>query len=147
MAKVNWPELAFGAFLVGIGALVLVAGRDLAVGTAADMGPGWVPRTLALVIVASGVAQLGMSLIRGPHPMPAFSWRPLLAILLAGAAFAIALPTLGLVAGVIAGMMVAAAAAPPLRLTECLLVGVAIAVFSALLFVKGLGLPLKLWPW
>jgi hypothetical protein len=42
--------------------------------------------------------------------------------------------------------VVAGTATSPVRWLQILAFGVAIAAFSALLFVKGLGLPFKLWP-
>lgn len=147
MQRLNWPELAFGLFLFVLAGVVLFAGRTLDVGTAADMGPGWVPRALALIILGSGAIQIARGFITAARPLPSIAWRPLLAILAAGGVFAIALPALGLFAAAVLAMVTAAPAAPPVRPLECALFALAVATFCAVLFVKLLGLPLQLWPW
>ena len=42
-------------FLVALGALAFALASELTVGTAAAMGPGYVPRGLALIIMVYGV--------------------------------------------------------------------------------------------
>jgi hypothetical protein len=44
-------------------------------------------------------------------------------------------------------VLVAGAATSPVQWGRLLLFGPIVAAFSALLFVKGLSLPFKLWPW
>ena len=48
--RVNIPDLAFAAFLVALGALAFALASELTVGTAAAMGPGYVPRGLAGIL-------------------------------------------------------------------------------------------------
>ncbi len=76
--------------------------------------------------------------------MPA--WRPLVAILASIALFAVLFAKLGLIAACVGAVVVAGAAAAPVRWLQLIAFGIVIAAFSALLFVKGLGLPFKLWP-
>ncbi len=67
-------------------------------------------------------------------------------ILASIALFAVLFSTLGLIVACIGAVLVAGAATAPVRWRALALCGVAIAALSALLFVKGLGLPFKLWP-
>jgi len=67
-------------------------------------------------------------------------------ILASIAVFAVLFSTLGLIAACIGCVLVAGAATAPVRWLELVICGVVIAAFSALLFVKGLGLPFRLWP-
>lgn len=73
-------------------------------------------------------------------------WRPLVAILASIALFAALFSTLGLVAACIGCVLVAGTATAPVRWAQLFLLGPVLAGFSALLFVKGLGLPFRLWP-
>ena len=57
--RINVPDLAFAAFLVALGALAFALAGELSVGTAAAMGPGYVPRGLAILIMVYG-AVLGL---------------------------------------------------------------------------------------
>ena len=52
--RVNVPDLAFAVFLVALGALAFALAGELRVGSAAAMGPGYVPRGLALIIMVYG---------------------------------------------------------------------------------------------
>ena len=59
--RLNVPDIAFAAFLVALGAFAFALSGELTVGTAAAMGPGYVPRGSAahhelwLVLGARGV--------------------------------------------------------------------------------------------
>ena len=53
-SRLNVPDLAFAVFLVALGALAFALGSDLSIGTAAAMGPGYVPRGLAIIIMVYG---------------------------------------------------------------------------------------------
>jgi putative tricarboxylic transport membrane protein len=78
--------------------------------------------------------------------LPAPAWRPLIAILAAIGVFAALFSSLGLIAACVGSVLVAGTATGPVRWGRLVLFGPALATFSALLFVKGLGLPLQLWP-
>ena len=84
--RVDVKELAFGLFLIALALVAFASTRALSVGTAADMGPGFVPRALAWVILGFGAAFCVTSLLKAPQPLPAPAWRPLAAILAAIAA-------------------------------------------------------------
>lgn len=145
--RVDVKELAFGLFLIVLAVVAFGSTSTLSVGTAADMGPGFVPRALAWVILGFGAAFCATSLLkRAREPLPEPAWRPLLAILASIAVFAVLFSTLGLIAACIGCVLVAGAATSPVRWGRLFLFGPVLAAFSALLFVKGLGLPFKLWP-
>jgi Tripartite tricarboxylate transporter TctB family len=146
-ARGDVPEMAFGLFLVALALFGFYATQGLSVGTASDMGPGYVPRALIWSILVSGVAFVAKGFLASHMPLPAFAWRPLLAILLAVTVFALCFEWLGLIVAVMAAILVAGAACRPVQPHVVLPFGAGVAAFSALLFVKGLGLPLKLWPW
>jgi Tripartite tricarboxylate transporter TctB family len=141
------PDLGFGLFLVALAAFGFYATQNLNAGTAGDMGPGYVPRALAGIIMLAGIGYTAKGLLSGFVPIAEAPWRPLVAILASVAAFALSLQTAGLVVAVVASIVVAGAAQRPFRPHVLLPFGAAVAAFSALLFVKGLGLPFKLWPW
>jgi putative tricarboxylic transport membrane protein len=111
------------------------------------MGPGYVPGSLAWVIVGFGATFCVTGVLKAvPEPVPAPAWRPMLAILASIGVFAALFSTLGLVAACVGSVLVAGAATAPVHWGRLLLFGPALAAFSGLLFVKGLGLPLQLWP-
>jgi Tripartite tricarboxylate transporter TctB family len=146
-ARGNLPDLAFGLFLVALALFGLYGTRSLSIGTASDMGPGYVPRALEWAILASGIGFVVKGLLAGFAPMPSFAWRPLLTILAAVAVFALCFQWLGLFIAVVAAIVIAGMAQRPIQPHVLLPFGAVVAALSALLFVRGLGLPLKLWPW
>jgi putative tricarboxylic transport membrane protein len=139
-------ELAFGVFLIALAATAFMATRSLNAGTAADMGPGFVPRALAWIILGFGATFCVTGLLKPAEPLPEPAWRPLAAILASIAVFAVLFATLGLVAACIGCVLVAGTATSPVKWWQLILFGPLLAAFSLLLFVKGLGLPFKLWP-
>jgi hypothetical protein len=143
--RVDFKDFAFGTFLIALALIAFGGTGSLAVGTAADMGPGFVPRALAWIILGFGVTFLVTGLAKARVPIPAPAWRPLAAILASIALFAVLFAKLGLIAACVGAVVVAGAATSPVRWLQLVAFGVVMAAFSALLFVKGLGLPFRLW--
>jgi hypothetical protein len=146
-ARVNVPDLAFAAFLVALGALAFALAGELTVGTAAAMGPGYVPRGLALIIMVYGLLLGSRAMLAGRQAFADIAWRPLLLISAAVALFAILLPIAGLALTSFAVVVCAGFAAYDVRLHENALLGAALAAFAVVLFVGVLGLPIANWPW
>jgi hypothetical protein len=143
--RVDFKDFAFGTFLIALALIAFGATGSLAIGTAADMGPGFVPRVLAWITLGFGVTFLVTGLAKARAPIPAPAWRPLAAILASIALFAVLFAKLGLIAASVGAVVVAGAATSPVRWLQLVAFGVVMAAFSALLFVKGLGLPFRLW--
>jgi hypothetical protein len=138
-------DALFGGFLCAIGALGLYLTADLRLGTAMRMGPGYVPMLMAWVCVGFGAVLIGRNLARPSQRPGRWSLRPLLAVLLAVAAFMTVQMT-GLVAVVMVVTLIACAGDRETRWGQSLCLAIALSVFCALVFVKGLGLPFPLWP-
>jgi hypothetical protein len=145
--RINVPDLAFATFLVALGALAYALASELSVGTAAAMGPGYVPRGLAVLVMAYG-AVLGLrAAFSGTQSFPDIAWRPLLLILASVALFAILLPLAGLALTSFAIVVCAGLAAYDVRLRENAIAAAVLAAFSIVLFIVALGLPIPVWPW
>jgi putative tricarboxylic transport membrane protein len=144
--RVNIPDLAFAAFLVALGALAFALASELTVGTAAAMGPGYVPRGLAGIIMIYGVGLGLRAAFTGRQAFPVIAWRPLLLISAAVALFAVLLPIVGLALTSLVVVICSGLAAYDARLRENALLAVALAIFAVLLFVTALGLPIQVWP-
>ena len=145
--KINTPDLAFAVFLIALGAFALALASPLAVGTAAAMGPGYVPRGLAILIMVYGAVLGVRALFSGRAPMPAIEWRPLLLIFGAVALFALLLPFAGLALTSFVLVICAGFAAYDVRFRENAIAAVVLAAFAMVLFVMALGLPIQVWPW
>ncbi len=144
--RLNVPDLAFGVFLVAFGALAFGLASELTVGTAASMGPGYVPRGLSMLIMVYGLVLGVRAAFTGHEPFPAIAWRPLILITAAVALFGILLPVAGLAVTSIVVVVCAGFAAYDVRLRENVILALALAIFAVALFVTVLGLPIPVWP-
>ncbi len=140
------PSIAFAVFLVFLAIVALVETRGLSAGTAADMGPGYVPRALACIILGFGLT-LGIGGLLAPHrPLPSSKLRPILVVLLSLAVFATLLARGGLVIATLATLACATCATSDYKWHESAIFAIILTVFTVLLFVNALGLPLSVWP-
>jgi Tripartite tricarboxylate transporter TctB family len=146
-ARVNIPDLAFAAFLVATGAFAFALTGELAIGTAASMGPGYVPRGLAMIIMAYGLVLGVRAALAGRQAFPGIALRPLLLVSASVALFAVLLPFAGLALTSFAVVLCAGYAAYDVRVKENVVLALALAAFAVVLFVAVLGLPIPIWPW
>ena len=143
-------DLWAGIFFVAFGVAALVLGADLQVGSAAEMGEGYVPRAMAFALVAlgAGIAMPAWRRSAGPSgtSLERMRWRPLVFVTGAILAFVAALEPLGLVAAI--GLSVATAnfAGQPLRLRSLAILIAILSVAVTALFIWALGLPLHALP-
>ena len=147
MSRLNVPDLAFAVFLVALGALGFALSNQLTIGSAASMGPGYVPRGLAILIMVYGLALGIRAVFSGRQSFPEIAFRPLLLISASVALFAIVLPLVGLAVTSAAVVICAGFAAYDVRLRENAVLALVLAAFAVLLFVKALGLPIAVWWW
>ena len=144
--RINVPDLAFAAFLVALGALAFGLAGHLSIGTAAAMGPGYVPRALAALIMIYGMVLGVRALFNGRVPFPAVELRPLLLIAGSVVLFALLLPRVGLAVTSLVTVLSAGFAAYDVRLRENAIAALVLAAMASLLFVTALGLPIAVWP-
>jgi len=151
MTRVRNPQdLAAGLFLILVAALALIFSASLPIGKLLNMGPGYVPRLLAWILGALGllVAVRGFTTDQPAEAgsLTEWAWRPLLALTASILVFAFLLEWAGLLICVLATVAVSGLAAEGIKPLQSLAVGVVLAAISAVLFVLGLGMPLRLWP-
>jgi hypothetical protein len=139
-------DLLFGVSLVLCALIGFYLIRDLRIGSAVRMGPGWLPRALCWVLLGFGAIIAGRGLlVDGPSPGKV-ALRPIVFVLLAIAAFMVGLRFFGLPAAIIALVCVGAMADANSRWREVVQLSLVLAVFSSLVFVVLLKLPIPLWP-
>jgi putative tricarboxylic transport membrane protein len=135
-------ELLAGLTLVLIAAVALLAGRDLETGTLRSVGPGALPRALALMVLAGGIGFTAAALIRGGEPLGRWPLRGAAFITLALVAFALTIRTLGLAVAGPAIVLVSGAATSETRPLELLVFALVLTAVCIGLFRFALGLPL-----
>lgn len=135
-----------GAFFVLLGAAGFWIGADYATGTAARMAAGFVPRLLCWALLGMGTIIVVTGFLRPSEEMERWQLRPLVLVLLSLLVFAGLIETAGLIPATIGLALVAAAGSKETRWLETLIFSAVLAVVSALVFVKALGLTMKILP-
>jgi putative tricarboxylic transport membrane protein len=133
-----------GASLFALAAFSFWAGRDLSSGTLQAMGPGWMPRAVALLLAALGLALIVGSFLRAGDEIEHWSVRGPLFLTLGVIGFALTIRAPGLaVAGPLV-CMVAGAASPDARPRELAVFGVVMTALCTGLFRYVLHLPIPI---
>lgn len=131
---------------MAIGIAVAVLAQEYRIGTSARMGPGYFPTLLGGLMTLLGLTLTVPAFFIDGDRMPVMQLRPLAMILLGVAAFGVTLEYFGFVAAVIALVVVGGLADRDLKPLEIAGTAAFMALFSTLIFVLLLGLPLRLWP-
>jgi uncharacterized membrane protein len=134
-----------GALYVALGAGAFWVGRGYPMGSAARMGAGYFPTVLSVVLVLIGLLSMARSLSRAGEAVGAIAWKPLALVVGATVLFGALLQTAGLVIALLVLVLVSAVASRHFRPDAKALAGLLLLVaFCALVFVKGLGVPMPL---
>lgn len=135
-------DLLAGLTLVAVAAVALVAGRDLDAGTLRAVGPGALPRALAVVVLVAGLGFTVAALVRGGAPLGRWPLRGAFFVTLALVAFAATIRTAGLAVAGPAIVLVSGAATPETRPVELAVFAVVLTAACIGLFRFALGLPI-----
>ena len=139
------PDLLTALIFLGLGTLGLVMSRDLEAGTLAQMGPGFLPRVVCVLLILVGLA-VGLPALRRPAELlEPVKTRPLLVILIAIIGFGLAVTHLGFVLAALWLVVVGSLADPGGKWQQTLALAVGLAAFGAAVFVYGLGVQVPLW--
>jgi putative tricarboxylic transport membrane protein len=129
-----------------VAAVTLYETASLDTGNIVRMGPGFVPRMLGWLLLALSIPLLAHIFIPDQDGSPNFAARPFFVILASLAFFGIALETLGLVVTVIGTSVISSFAYRGSRMTQVVPLSIVLALFTLLLFIWALGLPIPAWP-
>lgn len=146
MSRLNSEKLLAGLLFLAIGVAGLWVGRSLNVGTAAEMGEGFVPLAMCWALVALGTLIAASGWIRpGPRVEP-IRWQPMIWVTAAVLVFAASLESLGVLAATFVAVVLAALAGERVRARGTIALALILALVVLALFVWGLGLPLRALP-
>ena len=144
--RTDRQDLLFGLFLIVVAGIALAATRKLSGGNAADMGPGYMPRAIAIMLLGFGL-WFSIRGIRRPFVgIAPIRLQPLLAITASVAVFALTASRLGLALSSFAAILIASFATREARPVESVVFALALSTAAVLLFVKVLALPVPIWP-
>lgn len=146
MVRVRSPQdLGAGLVFVAIGAAGIVFGQDLAVGSAARMGPGFFPMLLSGLIIAIGLVLATRGVVVEGPPIERIHLRPLFAIVATILMFGLLIERIGLALTAALLTIGAAHARREANLKETLLLAAGLALFVVIIFAYALKQPLPAW--
>jgi hypothetical protein len=137
----NPRDFTSGLIYLGCGAAGLLLGRGYGMGTALRMGPGYFPAVLSGLLALIGAAAIVRS-FRGAGEPIHLAWRKVVLVLVPVVLFGLLLRPAGLVVAVPVLVVGSSVASSRFRLRSALALAAGLTVFSVLVFVKGLGVPL-----
>ena len=138
-----------GLMFIVVGAGFAWGATNYSFGTSARPGPGYFPFGLGVILAVLGALVTFKALTieaEGGDPIGPIAWKPLLVVLGAVALFGVLLPTLGLVVALPVLVIVSGLAGDQFHVVESLVSAAVLTLGSWLIFIKGLGLTLPLWP-
>jgi putative tricarboxylic transport membrane protein len=146
------PLLLRQDFLGGIAVVVVAAlaywlGSDLAVGTLGGMGPGMLPKALAVLLGALGLLLLAGSFWEAGVQLTGSSLRGPIFVFGGLVAFGLAVRPLGLVVAGPLAIFISAFASDEVKWIETVVSAILTTLFCIVLFKFALGLPIPLAPW
>ncbi len=146
MTRLLNTDVLSGLFVLLIGAFAFVSVGNTEIGVIREMGPGYLPRLLAWLILASGALLTVRGIVWGGATLPDVQARPLLLISLATIVFGATIDRFGMVVAVVASTAIATLASSITRHRETPVLCALLALGACLVFIKGLGLTIPIWP-
>jgi hypothetical protein len=146
-SHVDRSDLFSGIFFASIGVLGLVVSRDYDVGTAINMGEGYVPRLICWILIGIGGIIIGRSFLRSATTeVEPLVWRPVICVLASIVSFSLSVERLGLMISIPLMIWIGSLAGQSLRWTETILIMLGLCLGTIAIFSWGLGLTIPVLP-
>ena len=129
-----------GLMFIGFGLLALYFGQKLALGTPVRMGPGWVPRMLALVMMGLGGLICVIALVAGSDPVEKPKRKPITLVTIGIICFALLFERAGLLPALVVLIFISSLGGEEFKLKEVIGNTVVLAILCTLVFKVGLGM-------
>lgn len=142
----NQKDFLAGLLFMAFGLAALVISQSYPFGTGSRMGPGYFPRVLGVLLICLGAILSLRGFRATAGKQPTWHWRPLIIVLLGVAFFSFAAEWLGLVITAALLVIIASLASREFRWKEAVVSGAIQGLCAVVVFIYGLGLPLKVWP-
>ncbi|EHS52032.1 hypothetical protein PDO_4941 [Rhizobium sp. PDO1-076] len=146
----NGRDFVGGVTMICVGLLFIWFGRGLEAGNSFQMGPGYFPTMLSLLLMAIGALIIGQSLLVDAEEgePEAWNWKAYLLVILGPVGFGFLLAGLGLAPTMLLLIVGVATASCYANWRHSILLGLFLSVCSVLLFTKFLSLPVSAFgPW
>jgi hypothetical protein len=139
-------DLCAGLFFLLIGLAGYWFVRDMPMGAAVRMGPGYIPKVLSVIVGGLGLFIALRSFVLQGEPLEGWKLRPLLIISAAIFAFAALIDSNGLVVSALVLMILGTIGGREFFWRETLIFAVIMTAGSVIIFHLLLGLPMQVFP-
>ncbi len=129
---------------IAFGLLALYYGQNLAIGTTVRMGPGYVPRMLALIMMGLGAVICLVALVGGAEPVEKPKWKPITLVTIGIICFALLFERAGLLPALIVLVAISSLGGEEFKLTEVTANMVVLAIVCTVVFKIGLGMNISI---
>lgn len=143
----DWHDIAGGGALAALGLGVAAhAGLTHDLGTLRQMGPGFFPVLLGVLLAGLGLV-IALPAWRRQGTARAFAGREALAVLAAIVVFGVFMTPLGLIATTALAVLIAATPAPRAGWRWRLVLAAAVSLLTWAVFILALKMTIPVWPW
>jgi hypothetical protein len=139
--SVSSKAVVRGVIFAAIGGGALLVGHDYPVGTATNMGPGYFPDLISLLLIGFGLANVALAFRDGDTAGPVAALFPAIMITAGIVCFGLLIERGGLIPAFVALVIFSVLASKRLHVLEFLGMLVVLGVIASLLFTFGLGMP------
>jgi putative tricarboxylic transport membrane protein len=136
-----------GLVVIAVALFAFWQAAHLPIGTLGGMGPGMLPKSLAVLFGLLGALLVVDSVLEAGPLLERWSIRGPVLVTVAMVAFGLTVRPLGLVVAGPLAIVIAAPASDEVRWVETIVIGLLMTVFCIGLFKFALGLPIPLAPW
>ncbi|GHU34930.1 hypothetical protein AGMMS50256_29310 [Betaproteobacteria bacterium] len=144
----NNKDFFTGLLFIAVGLTAMVISlSDYPLGTSLNMGPGYFPSLMGGILTAFGLYIMARGLIKGEKIAGAWGIRPLILLNLGVMAFGFLIDRFGLAPSLVVLFFISALGGKEFKFKEVLILTVLMTVASWVLFIYGLGIPLRLFVW
>jgi hypothetical protein len=134
-------DVLAGLLFVALGAVAFGIALDYPFGSVQEMGAGFFPRVLGLILTAFGAVTLLQGWRSGVRVQGGWGWLPLAVLTASIVAFGWLMERVGLVPSLAVLVVTSAYAGKEFRWLEALLLAAALCLLAVAIFIWGLGLP------
>jgi putative tricarboxylic transport membrane protein len=133
-----------GLIYICLGSSAIIIARDYSMGTAVKMGPAYFPTVLGGLLVLIGTIAVIRSFIATGTPIGAFAFKGLSLIIGSTLLFGIVVRGAGLIVALPLLVIISAYGSARFRWGPTIVMAFGLTLFCALVFIKGLGIPLPI---
>jgi hypothetical protein len=148
MIRIRDPKnFMAGLLFTGLAVVLACDALSLPLGTVSQMGPGYLPLVLAVILGGLGLVVIANSLRLEGESLSGFEWRGFILVTVSIVAFGATINRFGFIPAVVISVGICILASTRFRTVTAIALIAFLLVFCWVVFIWGLGLPVRLFVW